>query len=355
MITVGRAVAAAGGGVVEVASDIGLGGLEGDFGADIDWMRTLAAQYGLTVTYALTQADRSPEQWRELLALSSAPIAGKGRVLAQTAGRPGGLLLGWETSLHPFKMHPTYVRIAGLPFAPRLLELRKPEVKAAMLAETSGFTGRFNYDIAHGFHKMYPLGESPDYEPDESHCIAALAAAARRNPYEYCYDVLCSNDGRGLIYFPLTDYSQGSLDPTYERLNHHGAFLSLGDGGAHCRLICDASTPTYMLTHWTRDRTRGPKLRLEDAVKKQTNDTAEVYGLSDRGTLVVGKKGDLNIIDYDALRLDAPRMVYDLPTNAPRLLQAVHGYAATVVSGRVTWRDGEPTGVRPGVLLRGRR
>lgn len=355
MLALGRAVASAGGGVVEVASDIGLGGLEGDFGKDIDWMRTLARDHGLTVTYALTQTDRVPDQWRELLALSSAPMAGPGRVLAQVAGRPGGLLLGWETSLHPFKMHPTYLRLAELPVAARLAELCRPEVKAAILAETTGFTGRFNYDIAHGFHKMYPLGAQPDYEPDETRCVEALAAAAGMNPYEYCYDVLCSNDARGLIYFPLTDYSQRSLDPTFERLNHHGAFLSLSDGGAHCRLICDASTPTYLLTHWTRDRSRGPRLRLEDAVRMQTHDTAAVYGLGDRGTLEIGMKGDLNVIDYDALRLEAPRMVYDLPTGAPRLLQAVHGYAATVVSGEVTWRDGEPTGARPGVLLRGRR
>ena len=316
MLALGRAVAAAGGGVMEVASDIGLGGLEGDFGGDISWMRTLAEQHGLTVSYALTQADRVPEQWRELLELSAAPIAGigGGKVLAMIAGRPGGLLLGWETSLHPFKMHPTYQRMVDLPIEERLRRLRTPDVRAAILSETTGFTGRFNYDIAHGFHKMYPLGSKPDYEPAADQCVAALAQTARQDPYAYCYDVLCSQDGRGLIYFPLTDYSQGSMNPTYERLNHHGTFLSLSDGGAHCRLICDASTPTYMLTHWTRDRTRGPKLRLEDAVKLQTHDTAAVYGLGDRGTIEVGKKGDLNIIDYDALQLDAPRMVYDLPT-----------------------------------------
>jgi N-acyl-D-aspartate/D-glutamate deacylase len=357
MLALGAAVAAAGGGVVEVASDIGLGGLEGDFGEDIDWMRTLAADHGLTVTYALTQADAHPEQWRELLALSSAPVrgGGPGRVLAQVAGRPAGLLLGWETSLHPFKMHPSYLRLADLPVAARLAELARPEVKAQILAEQTGFTGRFNYDIAHGFHKMYPLGAEPDYEPEEGHSIEALARAAGRSPYEYCYDVLCSQSGRGLIYFPLTDYSQRSHDPTYERLNHHGTFLSLSDGGAHCRLICDASTPSYLLTHWVRDRRRGPRLPLEQAVKLQTKDTAEVYGLGDRGTLEVGKKADLNVIDLDALRLEAPRMVYDLPTGAPRLLQPVHGYAYTVVSGQLTWQDGVATGARPGVLLRGRR
>ena len=154
---------------------------------------------------------------------------------------------------------------------------------------------------------------------------------------------------------PLTDFAEHTLDPTLERLRHHGAFLSLSDGGAHCRLICDASTPTFMLTHWTRDRTRGPRFTIEEAVKLQTHDTARLYGLGDRGTLEAGMKADVNVIDYDRLRIGPPRMTYDLPTGAPRLLQKADGYRATLVSGQVTWRDGEPTGARPGVLLRGRR
>ncbi len=353
--TLGRAVADAGGGVVEVASDIGLGGLEGQFGNDVAWMRQLAEDHGLTVTYALSQADRDPDQWREILEMSSAPVDGDGRVIAQVAGRPAGLLLGFETSLHPFREHPTYKAVADLPLAQRVIELRKPEVKAAILAEESGFTGRFNHDIVHGFHKMYPLGDQPNYEPAPHDCIAERAAADGRDPYEYAYDVLLGDEGRAMIFFPLTDFSEHSLNPTLERLQHHGAFLSLSDGGAHCRLICDASTPTFMLSHWTRDRTNGPKLTIEEAVKLQTLDTATIYGLGDRGTVEVGKKGDLNVIDYDNLQLGPPRMTYDLPTGAPRLLQNAEGYKATVVSGEVTWRDGQPTGARPGVLIRGRR
>ena len=355
MIALGRAVADAGGGVVEVASDIGLGGLEGNFGSDIEWMRELAEKHGLTVTYALTQADRHPDQWRELLELSSAPMTGPGRVMAQVAGRPAGLLFGLETSLHPFKMHPTFLGLADLTPAERVAELRRPEVRAAILRESTGFTGRFNHDVAHGFHKMYPLGTEPNYEPDRSQSVEALAEAAGVDPSEFVYDVLLDNDGKGLIFFPLTDFAQRTHDPIYERLRHHGAFLSLSDGGAHCRLICDASTPTYLLTHWTRDRTNGPKLDLAEAVKLQTHDTAMLYGLSDRGTIEVGKKADLNVIDYDGLRLSAPEMVYDLPAGAPRLLQRADGYRATIVSGQVTWRDGVATGARPGVLVRGRR
>ena len=356
----GRAVADAGGGVVEVASDLGLGGMEGKFGNDIEWMRHLAGEHGLTVTYALSQVDRDPDQWRELLDLSSAPLDGPGagtggRVVAQVAGRPAGLLLGLETSLHPFKMHPTMLGLADLPLAERVAELRRPEAKARVLAEQTGFTGRFNHDIAHGFHKMYPLGNRPDYEPDPSDCVAARAQRAGRDPYELAYDLLLVDEGRALLFFPLTDFAEHTLDPTFERLQHDGAFLSLSDGGAHCRLICDASTPTFMLSHWTRDRSRGPRFTIEEAVKLQTHDTAELYGLGDRGTLEPGKKADVNVIDYDNLRLGPPRMTYDLPTGAPRLLQRAEGYLATIMSGQVTWRNGEPTGARPGVLVRGRR
>ncbi|MDP7067177.1 MAG: amidohydrolase family protein, partial [Acidimicrobiales bacterium] len=357
LIALGRAVADAGGGVVEVASDIGLGGLEGNFGSDIDWMRTLANDYGLTVTYALNQADRHPQQWRDLLELSSAPIEGDGRVIAQVAGRPAGLLFGLETSLHPFKMHPTYLELSARCTLSELVEeLSKESVKQQILSETTGYTGRFNHDVAHAFHKMYPLLNNPDYEPKPEDSVAARAQRENRDPYEYAYEVLLAKNGRGLIFFPLADFAEHTLDPTYERLNHHGAFWSLSDGGAHCRLICDASTSTFMLSHWTRDRTNGPKMEIEAAVKLMTHDTAEIYGLlGDRGTLEVGKRADINVIDYENLSISAPEMTYDLPTGAPRLLQDSSGYKATLVAGEIVRLDDEFTGARPGRLVRGRR
>ena len=357
LIAMGKAVADAGGGVVEVASDIGLGGLEGNFGSDIDWMRELANDYGLTVTYALNQADRHPQQWRDLLELSSAPMEGNGKVIAQVAGRPAGLLFGLETSLHPFKMHPTYLELAATYQHPQLAaELSKESVKQQILSETTGYTGRFNHDVAHGFHKMYPLLANPDYEPKPEDSIASRAEKENRDPYEYAYEVLLANGGKGLIFFPLADFAEHTLDPTYERLSHHGAFWSLSDGGAHCRLICDASTSTFMLSHCTRDRTNGPKMKIEDAVKLMTHDTAEIYGLlGDRGTLEVGKRADINVIDYDNLSIFAPEMAYDLPTGAPRLLQEATGYKATLVAGEIVRQDDEFTGARPGRLIRGRR
>lgn len=355
MVALGKAVADAGGGVVEIISDIGTGGLEGDFCDDIDWMRELGDRHGLTVLYTLHQNDRTPDEWRELLAMSSAPMSGPGKVVAQVAGRPIGLLLGLETSLHPFLKHPTYMALAHLPLVEKVIELHKPEIRAAILNENTTFTGRFNEDIAHGFHKMYPLGEEPDYEPDASDCIAARAERENVSPYAFAYDLLVDNGGKNLLFFPLFEYSQQNLNPTLERLQHDGTILGLGDGGAHCRLICDSSTPTFMLTHWARDRSKGPRMNVADVIKLQTSDTAGLYGLSDRGTVQVGKKADLNILDFEALSIDAPRMIYDLPAGAPRLVQYSRGYKATIVSGEVVREDGEFTGARPGVLIRGRR
>ena len=355
MVALSEAVADAGGGVVEVVSDIGTGGMRGDFNGDMELMREIANQYDLTVLYSLHQSDPTPEDWRELLAMSSAPISGSGKVIAQVSGRPIGLLLGLETSLHPFLEHPSYMAIAHLPLAERVSAMCKPEIRAKILAEETTFTGRFTEDIVHGFHKMYLLGEEPNYEPDASDCIKACAKRENKSPYEYAYDLLICNNGKNLLFFPLFEFSYQTLDPTFERLKHEGTILGLGDGGAHCRLICDSSLPTFMLTHWTRARANSQKLSIEEVIKLQTLDTATIYGLSDRGSIQVGKKADINIIDYDGLFIDAPKMIYDLPTDAPRLVQEPHGYKATIVSGQVVRENGEFTGVRPGVVIRGRR
>jgi N-acyl-D-amino-acid deacylase len=273
--------------------------------------------------------------------------------VAMTAGRPAGILLGLETSLHPFKMHPTYRALEHLPLPQRVAELRKPEVKARILAEQTGFTGRFNHDVAHGFWKMYPLGSVPDYEPAPERSVEAQAERAGRNAYELCYDLLLERDGNALLFFPLTDFAYHTLDPTWERLQHHATVLSLGDGGAHCRLICDSSTPTYLLSYWARDRQRGPQLPLERAVQLQTSATASLYRLADRGVVAPGYRADLNLIDFERLAIDEPRMVRDLPAAGPRLIQRARGYVATICAGQVTFEQGEHTGALPGRLVRG--
>jgi len=209
--------------------------------------------------------------------------------------------------------------------------------------------------ICGSFHKLFPLGDPPDYEPTADRSVAAIAEREGRSPKEVAYDLLMQRDGEEMLYFPLFNYSDGNLDSTLEMLRHPQAAIGLSDGGAHCGVICDASTPTYVLTHWVRDRARGERIPLEWAVKKQTQDTAALYGLRDRGVLAPGKKADVNVIDFDNLRLRAPAMAFDLPAHGRRLVQRADGYTATLVAGEVAFEEGEPTGALPGKLVRGSR
>jgi N-acyl-D-aspartate/D-glutamate deacylase len=199
---------------------------------------------------------------------------------------------------------------------------------------------------------MFPLGDPPDYEPATEQSVAAIAARAGKRPEEIAYDVLMERDGKQLLFAPLANYVDYDFEALREMMLHPRTVLGLSDGGAHCGLICDASMPTFLLTHWARDRKRGPRIPLEQVVRLQTGNTASVYGFSDRGTIEVGKKADLNVIDLDALHLHAPEMVFDLPASGRRLIQKVDGYRATVVSGEVTFENGESTGAMPGKLVR---
>ena len=201
----------------------------------------------------------------------------------------------------------------------------------------------------------FVLGTPPDYEPGPERSLASIAAAARREPLEVAYEVMLEGEGHGLFYFPILNYASMSLEPAREMLLHPRAVAGLGDGGAHCGVICDSPQPTFMLSHWTRDRTRGERLPLEWVVKKQTHDTARLYGLGDRGTLEPGMRGDVNVIDYEHLQLGTPTVVTDLPAGGRRLVQEAVGYIATVKSGQTTFENGCDTGARPGVLVRGAR
>jgi N-acyl-D-amino-acid deacylase len=320
---------------------------------EVAWMRKLSAAIGRPVSFALSQHNLAPDQWRDVLRLAQEATAEGSDLRGQVAGRPTNLLIGFQT-FHPFVARPTYQKVAHLPLAERIVELRKPEIREAILAETSPPTP-FDQVVGTGLDRMFPIGEPPDYEPDPERSIAATAAREHRDPEAVLYDVMLGHDGRELVMKALLGYSYGNLDDMREMIMHPNAVLGLSDGGAHCGAICEASIPTFMLTHWARDRERGARLPLELVVQKQTRDTANTYGLGDRGVVAPGYRADLNVIDFDALQLALPELVHDLPGGARRLIQRADGYRHTFVAGEETMRDGEETGARPGKLVRGAR
>jgi N-acyl-D-aspartate/D-glutamate deacylase len=347
MLTIGGALGAAGHGVFEMVSD--LQGKE----PDRAWMCELAKATGAPVTFAVAQTEWDPDGYRETLARASELRADGARLVPMVPGRPTGLLLGLQSSLHPFITHPTFRTIADLPLATLAERLRAPEIRARILAEEPGTRDPIARALMRNYGKYFPLGDPPDYEPPQSASVAARAAREGRSPEEVTYDLLLERDGRQLIYMPLASYVGYDFEALREMLLHPSTILSLSDGGAHVGLICDASTPTYMIAYWARDRRRGATIPLERVVHMQSGATASLYGLRDRGVLAPGMKADLNLIDFDAVRLEAPEMVFDLPSSGRRLIQRARGYRATVVSGAVTFENGEATGARPGRLLRG--
>jgi N-acyl-D-amino-acid deacylase len=322
---------------------------------EVDWMRRLSAKIGRPVTFALIQVDSAPGLWRELMDASLAAADDGADIWPQVAGRATGLLSGHHTTYGLFDAFPAYqeLKARNLSDTELAAALRDPSVREAILGwEPDDATAQ---SLKGAYDRTFLLGDPPDYEPGPDRSLAGLAAANGCTPLEVAYDAMLADDGRGLLYVPILNYAEGSLDPVREMFLHPRAAAGLADGGAHCGVICDASMPTFMLTHWTRDRSRGETLPLEWVVKKQTHDTARLYGLGDRGTLEPGMLGDVNVIDYENLQLGSPYVTADLPAGGKRLLQNATGYVATIKSGEVTFANGEDTGARPGSLLRGAR
>jgi N-acyl-D-aspartate/D-glutamate deacylase len=319
---------------------------------DLPMMLRVADTTKCPITFSITQNDRAPQRWRQTFAEINAAAARGLNITAQIAARPVGLMLGLELSRNPFQTHPSYRAIANLPLPDRVARLRQSEVRAAILSESATATDdplffRPNYD------KMYLLGNPPDYEQLPENALGARARREGRRPEELAYDAMLTEDGRGMLYVPFLNYADGNLDSTREMLSDPRSVPGLSDGGAHCGIICDASFPTYLLTHWTRDRGRGEKLSIPFVVALQSRKTALSVGLHDRGLIAPGYKADVNVIDYDRLHLHPPKVHYDLPVGGRRLLQQVDGYDVTIVSGVVTRREGRATGARPGKLIRG--
>jgi N-acyl-D-aspartate/D-glutamate deacylase len=348
LIGIGEALGKAGHRVFSVASDFW------DLDYEFAWMSEISLRAGVPVTYGVLQADFNPELWREWIDRGVAANRRGAWLVPQVAGKPTSILVGFQSTTHPFAHHRAYQTIADLPLDERAARLRTPEVRAAILGEEPE-PGGFVAMLRNNLHKLFPLGDPPDYEPPVERCIKALAAAEGRSTDEVLYDLMLQRDGRELLYLPLLDYAQNNLDAVREMLVHPATVLGLGDGGAHCGLLCDASLPTFMLTHWARDRSRGERLPVETVVHLQSRRTAELYGFRDRGLLAPGYLADVNVVDHEALRLEPPEMVYDLPASGKRLIQRGHGYVATVKSGTVVREHDEATGERPGRLLRGPR
>ncbi len=361
LFAIGRAIAGTGRPAVFQVASAGIDGQDPeDALREIEWMRRLASETKLPVSFLVLQALTAPGLWKELLDAASAAEKEGGKLRAQVANRPFGMLLGLTTR-HPFLKRPTFHRLAAetKSLAALVAELRRPAVRAAILGEPDSIATGDKYEsigllVGPMSTLVYPLQDDLDYEPTPNRSIDGLCKASGCSPLELFYDLMLEDEGRRLFLLPFFNYAGGDHADIFAMLNHPATVLGLGDGGAHLATICDASMPTYQLSHWVKGRKRGPKLSLERAVQMQTRDTAALYGLDDRGTLELGKRGDLNVIDLDRLALEPPRLVSDLPANGARLLQGARGYVATVVGGVVVRRNDADTGARPGRLVRGR-
>ncbi len=337
---------AKGKGVFQIVEDIHLPD------ANLSAMRELARASGRPLTFSIGTSNTAPYGYPRLLQeLGEANAEGlvmKGQLMP----RGIGMLLGFELTLNPFYTTATFAGLAALPLPERLAQLRRPDVRAAILSEPVDpdpalVLGRAVRDFEH----MFVLGDEPDYEQPPERSIAGRARAAGITPEELAYDIMVEGENGGLLYLAMANYAEGSLDAVGEILSHPDVVLGLGDGGAHVGTICDASFTTFALSHWARDRKHGRK-SVTDMVHRMTQATARLVGLDDRGELAVGKRADINVIDLERLALHAPEVCHDLPSGGRRLLQRATGYDVTMVAGKIVARDGQPTGALPGRLIR---
>ncbi len=347
LMAIAGAIRAAGHGVFQAALH------HADVPDSFGWLRAVAATTGQKVIFNLNQPDYAPDLWRDDLSLIEQAHADGLEVLAQVSGRPVGILEAWAATVNPFMLTPTWGLIAQLSDEDRLGHLRRDDVRSAMIADTPVVWSDFIASITRSWDKMYPFAGEADYEPDPSASCAKIGVREGLDPAEVAYDHLMTDGGRGLLYFPLFNYSNHNLDHLWELHQHPHTRMGLADAGAHCGTIADGDMPTFMLQFWARDRVRGEKLPLEWIVHRQTRQTAELYGLADRGLIAPGLRADLNVIDMDQLSVELPHLAADLPTGAKRFVQKASGYGATVCRGAVTVVDDEFTGERPGRLVRG--
>lgn len=350
LLGIGRAMGRVGYGVFEMASD-----LKRDWN-EFEWMGELSRETGLPVTFAALQSIAKELPLPEQISEMRAQNAKGANIVAQIALRGNGIVMAWQGTVHPFRFRPAWQEIIDKPWTEQLAHLKDPAFKQRMITEDNVFPESdligLMMVVAGGWTLQYEMGPAFNYEPSQHETIAARAGEAGVSAAEYAYDLLMQEEGRGFIYFPILNYADGNLNFLEDLQASDDCVNSLSDGGAHCGTICDAASPTFMLQHWVRDRA-GKRITLENAVKRQSRDTALLYGLSDRGLLAPGYLADINIIDFDAVKLGKPWLAFDLPAGGKRLLQKADGYVATIKSGQITFRDGAYQGVHPGKLIRG--
>ena len=344
---IAQGMQAAGHGVLQVASDFG------KRDGDLRWMAELSTRYGVPISVNLFQVDGKPTHYREILRGMEKANAAGAQLYAQVSGRTAGLLLSLDGTVHPFQGRAPFRALHNLSREERIRQMRNPDVRAAILAdEGRKLPAQAQLDLT-AWHKMFRLGDPPNYEPEQSECFEERAKREGVRPEELAYDALMEHDGRGLIYFPMLNYANYNLEPSLEMMQAPNTHFGGSDGGAHCGVICDVSLPTYNLAYWCRDRKRGERLPLEFIVHKQTMGTASLHGLADRGQLRPGYKADINLIDFENLQVESPRIAFDLPADARRLVQSARGYRMTIKSGQAIFEEGEATGTMPGKLIRG--
>jgi N-acyl-D-amino-acid deacylase len=313
------------------------------------WIGALAG-LGVKVTLPALQTRDRPEDYRELLDWARRINGGTHLIMPQVPTKSLGSIRCWDSTEHFFNGAPSYRTIADLPLSARLVRLRDARVRAAIMREAAEYVREKMWmQFPYG---LYKLGDPPDYEPSPKSELREEAKRRGQQIEECLYDWMMEQDGTELVFGPVTNFHDCSLSAAMELLTNEETVVGLSDGGAHCTILCDLAQSTFLLTHWVRDRSRGPRLALEEAVKLQTANTAAAWGLKDRGRLAVGLKADINLIDFEGLKLCAPKMAYDVPAGGRRLVQSVSGYEATLISGEVVQLRGERTDALPGRLVR---
>ena len=347
LMEIGKAIGEVGSGWLQVISDFD------DPVEEMGLLERLAETSGRPMTIAVLQRDDRPELWRDTMAAIALANSKGFEIVGQVLSRPTGVMLGFEISLNPFMACSAWREIESLSHEDKMKFLKTPSFRVRMLNEPQG--EHLMRSRVTQWDSIYPIGAPPDYEPAPETSIAAQAEIKGCSPEVLAYELLMENNGTAILYRPLSNYAYGNLDTVFDMMHDPNSLLGLGDGGAHVGVLTDASAITYMLTHWTRDRTRGNKVKLPWAIKRLTYDNANAIGLKERGIIKVGKKADLTIIDYQNLKINKPEVRYDLPAGGKRMVQRIDGYDATIVSGQVVARFGNPTDILPGKLVRGEK